>query len=153
MGETSAPADWRERAACAPQLGRVDMTSDKPEEIDRAKRLCRSCPVRVECAQHALDERELWGVWGGTEDWQRRRALGVDSIGGPRVSIFDLWCPFCQSGEVSITKKRAPRGYPCECDRCGVRWFTYRYPLKVRRALKRRQERRASDGDVGAGLG
>jgi WhiB family redox-sensing transcriptional regulator len=34
-----------------------------------AKEVCQRCPVRVQCAQHALAVREPYGVWGGlTED-------------------------------------------------------------------------------------
>jgi WhiB family redox-sensing transcriptional regulator len=31
--------------------------------------VCGACPVKVQCAQHALAVREPYGVWGGlTED-------------------------------------------------------------------------------------
>src|SRR5690606_42121029 len=34
-----------------------------------AKEVCMRCPVRAECAAHALAVREPYGVWGGlTED-------------------------------------------------------------------------------------
>lgn len=43
-----------------------------PARINRdesAKAVCGACPVRVQCAQHALAVREPYGVWGGlTED-------------------------------------------------------------------------------------
>ena len=39
--------------------------AEKPEAVDRAKALCRSCPVRVRCLAGALSRREPWGVWGG----------------------------------------------------------------------------------------
>jgi WhiB family transcriptional regulator, redox-sensing transcriptional regulator len=32
---------------------------------DEAKRLCASCPIRVECLAGALLRGEPWGVWGG----------------------------------------------------------------------------------------
>src|SRR3954465_11383148 len=39
-----------------------------------AKEVCMRCPVRAECATHALTVREPYGVWGGlTED--EREAL------------------------------------------------------------------------------
>lgn len=41
---------------------------------DRAKAICRSCPVIEECRRHAIAAREPYGIWGGmTED--ERRAL------------------------------------------------------------------------------
>lgn len=36
-----------------------------PEGIERAKQVCRPCPVRVECLAGALGRLEPWGVWGG----------------------------------------------------------------------------------------
>lgn len=39
--------------------------SDRPAEVERAKQLCGTCPVRAECLAAALDRNEPWGVWGG----------------------------------------------------------------------------------------
>jgi WhiB family redox-sensing transcriptional regulator len=36
-----------------------------------AKRLCESCPVRRECATHALSVGEEYGVWGGFSETER----------------------------------------------------------------------------------
>jgi WhiB family redox-sensing transcriptional regulator len=42
-----------------------------------AKSICRSCPVRPECAAHALAVREPYGVWGGFTESERLRLLTV----------------------------------------------------------------------------
>lgn len=39
--------------------------AEHPAQINRAKELCRTCPVMNECLAGALERRELWGVWGG----------------------------------------------------------------------------------------
>jgi WhiB family redox-sensing transcriptional regulator len=36
-----------------------------------AKRLCSTCPVRPECATHALTVGEEYGVWGGFTETER----------------------------------------------------------------------------------
>jgi WhiB family redox-sensing transcriptional regulator len=41
--------------------------------IEVAKRICKSCSVRVECLDCALSKREVHGVWGGTSERHRRR--------------------------------------------------------------------------------
>ena len=34
-------------------------------DAERAKALCRSCPLRMACLAGASERREPWGVWGG----------------------------------------------------------------------------------------
>lgn len=40
---------------------------------DQARSVCLACPVREECLNHALDEKERWGMWGGLTPIERRR--------------------------------------------------------------------------------
>ncbi len=60
-----------------------------------AKSICRSCPVRAECASHALAAREPYGVWGGFTESERLRLLetGWDDLSeraGGRVDVRRL---------------------------------------------------------------
>jgi WhiB family redox-sensing transcriptional regulator len=53
-----------------------------------AKRLCESCPVRAECATHALSIGEEYGVWGGFSENDRARLRDVgwrDAVGRDRL--------------------------------------------------------------------
>jgi WhiB family transcriptional regulator, redox-sensing transcriptional regulator len=36
-----------------------------PADLERAKTLCATCPVRRQCLAAALERAEPWGVWGG----------------------------------------------------------------------------------------
>jgi len=49
--------------------------AESPLEVERAKSLCRGCPVRGLCLDAALERREPWGVWGG-EWFDGGRAIG-----------------------------------------------------------------------------
>ncbi len=39
--------------------------AESPADVETAKALCVSCPLRARCLSEALDRREPWGVWGG----------------------------------------------------------------------------------------
>lgn len=64
------------RAACAgmdPELFFAHALS--AQEIKRAKDTCAACPLEASCLQGALERREKYGVWGGTDEEERRRIL------------------------------------------------------------------------------
>src|SRR3954471_19167107 len=42
---------------------------------NRAKLICRGCPVRTECLADALDNRIEFGVWGGMTERERRALM------------------------------------------------------------------------------
>lgn len=46
--------------------------SDKARDRDAAVRLCQHCPLRTACASYAIEERDSFGVWGGTTGADRR---------------------------------------------------------------------------------
>ncbi|WP_272919891.1 MULTISPECIES: WhiB family transcriptional regulator [unclassified Streptomyces] len=39
--------------------------AESPADVEYAKSLCQTCPVREACLAGAKDRREPWGVWGG----------------------------------------------------------------------------------------
>ena len=70
--------DWRELAACRdedPELFFPIGTGPAADaQAERAKAVCRRCPVLEQCLTYALSSGQDAGIWGGlTED--ERRAL------------------------------------------------------------------------------
>ena len=57
-----------------------------------AKSLCRTCPVRAQCAAHALNTREPYGVWGGFTETERLRlmATGWEDLADRRRGRVDI---------------------------------------------------------------
>jgi WhiB family redox-sensing transcriptional regulator len=57
-----------------------------------AKEVCMRCPVRAECAAHALSTREPYGVWGGFTESERLRLLatGWEDLADRRHSRIDV---------------------------------------------------------------
>lgn len=41
-----------------------------------ARAICARCPVRSECLAHAMTFEEHFGIWGGTNERDRRRLRG-----------------------------------------------------------------------------
>ena len=39
--------------------------AERTAEVEQAKALCGSCPIKQECLDGAVARREPWGVWGG----------------------------------------------------------------------------------------
>jgi WhiB family redox-sensing transcriptional regulator len=39
--------------------------AESPADVEFAKALCQSCPIRQACLAGALERSEPWGVWGG----------------------------------------------------------------------------------------
>ena len=44
-------------------------------EQNVAKKVCKGCPVRMECLADALDNQVEFGVWGGMTERERRALL------------------------------------------------------------------------------
>ena len=73
-------ADWMNNAACVGANLNMFFPDTPGDHGVEAKKVCKTCPVKDACLQHALvnDER---GIWGGTTDNQRktlRRTLGIE---------------------------------------------------------------------------
>ncbi|ADH93028.1 Transcription factor WhiB [Arcanobacterium haemolyticum] len=45
--------------------------------IERAKRICQTCPVIDECREYALVNHEPYGVWGGLSEEERNRLISA----------------------------------------------------------------------------
>jgi len=66
-------APWWKHAACRgadPALYHPEPTVNAKNSA-AAKRVCRRCPVQVECLRYAVERREPYGIWGGTTPVER----------------------------------------------------------------------------------
>ena len=92
--------EWHEDAECAkPKNSKYvdNFFANKPSQQYQAKKLCDACPVKRQCAQWALNEKQLWGIWGGLGPQQIRRTLSVNWEGQEmRHKRFPL-CPGCNA--------------------------------------------------------
>lgn len=73
---TGKETDWRAEARCLgsdpnlffPQGG----TGAFLAQAEAAKQVCRECAVRLRCLEFALETNQGTGVWGGTNEDERR---------------------------------------------------------------------------------
>ena len=69
-------SDWRDLARCRdedPELFFPIGTSGPAlAQVERARAVCRRCPVMDECLQWALSTGQNAGVWGGLTADERR---------------------------------------------------------------------------------
>lgn len=70
------PQEWRDRAACRGVATELFYPNGRQRgDQMQAIAICEACPVRTDCLQWALanfDNRNDYGVWGGTTAKQRR---------------------------------------------------------------------------------
>jgi WhiB family redox-sensing transcriptional regulator len=65
---------WMDLALCA-QTDPEAFFAEKGEwqKTADAKRICAACPVRAQCLEFALTNKEQYGVWGGLSERERRK--------------------------------------------------------------------------------
>ena len=69
---SEADLSWQDAALCA-QTDPEAFFPERGGSPAAAKRVCRSCEVRAECLEYALEHDENFGVWGGLSERERRR--------------------------------------------------------------------------------
>jgi WhiB family redox-sensing transcriptional regulator len=69
--------DWQLEGACRGEDPSVFFHPEGERGPARAQReaaakaICSSCPVKLQCAEHAIAVREPYGVWGGLSEDDR----------------------------------------------------------------------------------
>ena len=76
-------ADWQARGACKGKINHF--FPSRGESVAHAKKICAECPVQGECLEYALENSELFGVWGGMSERQRQRIR----VANPRFKYSD----------------------------------------------------------------
>lgn len=64
----------------APDIFFIDR-GEKGSRLEDAKKLCGLCPIRLECADYAITNRERFGIWGGLTWNERKRFIRTNTDG------------------------------------------------------------------------
>lgn len=65
---------WRDHAACRGYDVEVFYSAEE-DDVRHALSICAECEVSAACYDHAMANGEVFGVWGGTVETERRRTL------------------------------------------------------------------------------
>lgn len=71
---STATHDWRQNAACKGRDGELWFPTAKANAA-RAKSICATCPVALDCGLWAIHTRQPAGIWGGVDERERARHL------------------------------------------------------------------------------
>lgn len=140
---------WQVEAACAQpeNSAAVDwFFSKEPKEKYAAKNLCFGCPVRKQCLQWALEHRQIWGIWGGKDEVEIRRALSVSYKGEEARRRRYPHCPYCgaRPSKLETSSVDIPGGgrwTTAKIVSCTVCEFSWRGRTSVNAVLAYQQER------------
>ena len=73
---------WQLKAACrGPQAAvffppsTFERKDEKIERENRAKDICRTCPVKNPCLDYSVRIREPHGIWGGLNEAERKQLV------------------------------------------------------------------------------
>jgi WhiB family transcriptional regulator, redox-sensing transcriptional regulator len=84
---------WQQRGSCRNMPTELFFPEDgarrhRSATEQRAKRVCRDCPVVAECREHAFAIGEPFGIWGATSALDRARLIASvpqrGATAGPR---------------------------------------------------------------------
>ena len=125
--------DWQKDASCAIPSNkkyRDWFFTDDIAKKHEVKNLCFSCPVRSSCTQWALEHRQIWGIWGGLDEFEIRRTLSVSYTGEEIRRKRAPKCPYCSARpqKLSVSTEKVPGGGRwttakiVTCSECNFSW-------------------------------
>ena len=75
LAELTRRPQWHAEAACRGMGSATFVLGRGANEsiMARARSICSTCPVTVECLDYALADIDITGIWGGTTGRERRQ--------------------------------------------------------------------------------
>lgn len=133
MNDGRGGLEWQIDAECAKpeNLPMQDaFFSAEATEKYAAKNLCFECPVRKDCVQWAIENKVIWGIWGGRDENEIRRTLSVDAEGNEVRRGRYPQCLYCGARTSKLSTRiidlpdggRWTTARVVDCTACGFTW-------------------------------
>lgn len=133
MWKPANSLEWQRNATCAIPSNSAYIDYFFSQDFSQkyaAKNLCFSCPVRKQCLQWGLEHRQIWGIWGGKDEVEIRRALSVSYLGEETRRRRYPNCPYCTARPAKLqtsveqldTTGRWTTAKIVTCTECGFAW-------------------------------
>jgi WhiB family redox-sensing transcriptional regulator len=104
---------WEQRANCRGKGTNLFYPETGGSTVQKAKRICRDCPVREPCLEYALQQEDLHGIWGGLSPDEREELLKLRApITTPTCDLEHLLV------EPNLTNPAGPTGQYRRCLAC-----------------------------------
>jgi WhiB family redox-sensing transcriptional regulator len=100
---------WEQHALCRQPQHDPDLWFPERGQGNAAKKICASCPVRVDCLRRAVDAGEEFGIWGGAGELTRRHLRNALDENGEHAYAVELQDHFDRLDEFKATG-RQPAG-------------------------------------------
>jgi WhiB family redox-sensing transcriptional regulator len=103
FGYSEEDIAWRSQALCR-SMGETIFFPERGYSMLSAYAICRGCPVRIECLDHAITEKEEFGVWAGFTPHERKNIRQSVDQG---ASLAEAMAPWDRDREAKLYKARA----------------------------------------------
>lgn len=75
LNQNQLSSTWHSTAACKNLPVNIFFpVSYNSSNLNKARKICASCPVKIECFQDAISNN-AYGIWAGTTEIQRRNIV------------------------------------------------------------------------------
>lgn len=151
MKHRLSQTDWQDSARCAEpehkHLSKLFFSNEPREKYD-AKNLCYGCEARSDCLKYALENKQIWGIWGGKDEGELRRALSVNQEGKEARRQRFPNCPYCAArpDKLEVVVAESPEGgrwTTMKLVRCSACEFTWRSRTSANAVIAYHAERAA----------
>jgi WhiB family redox-sensing transcriptional regulator len=134
------PEAWRKDAACL-ETPNVNFFPGRGEPTKATKAVCDTCLVRAECLEYAIVNVEVFGIWGGTSEQQRRQmrkamrdANGIKSRGRQLGHVAPAACG-TTAGYERHRREKTPSCAACRAART-QQYNRYREQRRLRQQIE-----------------